>query len=739
MFGLVYGTALAALAAWLAWAVIGAVIGLRRNIKAARESGLRICGTPELFMGSGRAVEDIALRVVFMSKELVLLGNFHWLWLSVYILCMDTFSSEFAGWRGAACLPPVMGADCKLTTMCISTAHFIASMTWLPLSFVLMPIYRSLPSAWTDPWLRTLDPIWSYRELYAPFARYGDVFLVATPGGCYMGNASPTVIHQIATRRTEWVKPIEHYGVVEHFGPNVVSTEGSTWRDHRRVSNASFNERSNAVVWKESIRQAGEMVKAWGGRVGNSQEVMWIADVYPDAATASLHIISRSGFGVKLLWPGEEQVEGEVEEGYEKFSSHEPMGAHTMTFKESLHTMLRDFVWMGVFSKSTLKKLPFKRTKVVWEGYANLDTYLHELLDVKKAAIAAGLAEKDALDLMVPLITASDSLPTDHHKNVPQIPTPIGTPQILGNAFIFLFAGHETTANSLTFLLIFLALNLPAQRRLQHTLDALLASLPPDPAQWPYPSTFHKLGNSYLGACINEQLRLITSVTMVPKRSVGPQTLVLDDGKVVKVPADTFQHFCAPSVHRNPSAWPHVKSSSRTPGKTNDLDDFVPERWILEDETYHPHQASSSSNVKPNNGNNDNNTSAQDPDALDIGAATLFRPAPGAFIPFSDGPRACLGRRFAMVELVAVIATLMRGYSVELDVREWVRGHEGKAEETLKGMGMVEKEEVYGKASKRAWEVLEGELGGLVTLQCVGRKVGVRVCQRGREVFGGLV
>ncbi len=46
------------------------------------------------------------------------------------------------------------------------------------------------------------------------------------------------------------------------------------------------------------------------------------------------------------------------------------------------------------------EKLPFKRTRVVWEGYHNLDTYLHELLDLKKAAIAAGLAEKDALDLM---------------------------------------------------------------------------------------------------------------------------------------------------------------------------------------------------------------------------------------------------------------------------------------------------------------------------------------------------
>ncbi|KAL8816114.1 MAG: hypothetical protein Q9223_004820 [Gallowayella weberi] len=253
----------------------------------------------------------------------------------------------------------------------------------------------------TNGWVSSvLDTIWSYRENYSLFAQYGDVFLVVTPGGLYMANASPAVIHQIATRRSEWVKPIEHYSVIEHFGPNVVTTEGSTWRDHRKVSSASFNERSNAVVWKESIRQAGEMVKAWGRREGNSKHSMWIGDIYPDAATTSLHIISRSGFGVKLLWPGEEHEDGEVQEGYEKFSSHEPMAGHTMTFKQSMHTMLRDVIWMGVFSKTTLEKLPFKRTKKVWEGYSNLNTYLHELYELKKNAIAKGLAEKDALDLM---------------------------------------------------------------------------------------------------------------------------------------------------------------------------------------------------------------------------------------------------------------------------------------------------------------------------------------------------
>ncbi len=152
------------------------------------------------------------------------------------------------------------------------------------------------------------------------------------------------------------MKPVEHYSVAEHFGPNVLTTEGSTWRDHRKVSSGAFNERSNAVVWKESVKQAEKMIKTWGRRNdGDAKGGMWVKDVYPDAATTSLHIISRSGFGVGLLWDGEEVGEGEeVDEGYERFTSHTPRGGHTMTFKDSMHTMLRDFIWMGVFSKATL-------------------------------------------------------------------------------------------------------------------------------------------------------------------------------------------------------------------------------------------------------------------------------------------------------------------------------------------------------------------------------------------------
>lgn len=114
-------------------------------------------------------------------------------------------------------------------------------------------------------------------------------------------------------------------------------------------------------MWRESKRQAEEMMSVWGRREGNTSDVaegkagMWVGNVYPDAATTSLHVISRTGFGVRLLWEGEEMEEGEkVEEGYERFTSHVPTRGHTMTFKESIHTMLRDVIWMGLFSRGML-------------------------------------------------------------------------------------------------------------------------------------------------------------------------------------------------------------------------------------------------------------------------------------------------------------------------------------------------------------------------------------------------
>jgi cytochrome P450 len=43
-------------------------------------------------------------------------------------------------------------------------------------------------------------------------------------------------------------------------------------------------------------------------------------------------------------------------------------------------------------------------------------------------------------------------------------------------------------------------------------------------------------------------------------------------------------------------------------------------------------------------------------------AESILEPRKGTFMPWSDGPRACPGKKFAQVEFVAVIVTILRDY-----------------------------------------------------------------------------
>jgi cytochrome P450 len=46
--------------------------------------------------------------------------------------------------------------------------------------------------------------------------------------------------------------------------------------------------------------------------------------------------------------------------------------------------------------------------------------------------------------------------------------------------------------------------------------------------------------------------------------------------------------------------------------------------------------------------------------------STIHKPVRGAYIPFSDGVRACLGKKFAQVEVVIALTVILRQYRIEL-------------------------------------------------------------------------
>ena len=137
----------------------------------------------------------------------------------------------------------------------------------------------------------------------------------------------------------------------------------------------------------------------------------------------------------------------------------------------------------------------------------------------------------------------------------------------------------------------------------------------------------------YMQCVINETLRIHSTSSLGLPRVVppGPGTRILDHhfpaGSVVSVPAYT--------VHHSTEIW------------GADADEFRPERW-----------------------------------------EKVTERQKAAFIPFSYGPRSCVGRNVAEMELALIVATVFRRYEFELyqDVLETREGFLRKPLECMTGV-----------------------------------------------------
>lgn len=67
---------------------------------------------------------------------------------------------------------------------------------------------------------------------------------------------------------------------------------------------------------------------------------------------------------------------------------------------------------------------------------------------------------------------------------------------------------------------------------------------------------------------------------------------------------------------------------------------------------------------------------------------TIHKPVRGSFIPFSDGVRACMGKKFSQVEFVVALSILFRDYRMELapiQPQESMAERRQRAEQALEG------------------------------------------------------
>lgn len=200
---------------------------------------------------------------------------------------------------------------------------------------------------------------------------------------------------------------------------------------------------------------------------------------------------------------------------------------------------------------------------------------------------------------------------------------------ILGNIFIFILAGHETSANTFTYAVMLLACRPDYQSSLQAEIDTLIGDRKAQ--EWSYKADFSKLINGRVGALMKETLRLYSVLPFLPKVNKDKEQLLKVGSRTHVLPRNTLVMINTSATHRNPKYWPE---SPKTTGDRAPypLSNFHPERWLQ----------------SPLSG-------------------SKYNPPEGAYIPFAEGYRACPGQRFAQAEFCAAIARLFSEFNVELE------------------------------------------------------------------------
>ncbi|OSD01453.1 cytochrome P450 [Trametes coccinea BRFM310] len=419
---------------------------------------------------------------------------------------------------------------------------------------------------------------WTFYTKHGDFAEAGwDVIsavnALPTPEITYYV-ADAAVVKEIIGSRARFPKMTKVYDLLATFGSNILVTEGDIWKRQRKIAAPAFSERNYRLVWDETIRIVEDMFEnVWGNK-----DVVELPHVMDITVGITLLVIGVAGFGRRISWTED---------------SIAPPG-HSMTFKDALYEVSHRLFFKVVFSDRLLRH-GTPQMRHFARAHDELDRYLKEMVQNRRSA----KVKEERHDLFSNLLDANEGELDSDAK--------LTDSELLGNVFIFLVAGYETTAHTLAYAFILLALYPDEQEKFYQNIKAVLPS-----GRAPTYDEFSSL--SYAMAVLNETLRHFPPVITIPKEAAEDTSFTITNAagekSTVPVPRGSHIGICTRALHFNPRYWDEPEA-------------FKPERFLG---NYHR----------------------------------------DAFLPFSGGARGCVGRGFAETESVAVLSTIISRYKVEV-------------------------------------------------------------------------
>jgi cytochrome P450 len=303
----------------------------------------------------------------------------------------------------------------------------------------------------------------------------------------------------------------------------------------------------------------------------------------------ALHVITGAGFGTPFTWEA---------------STDDVPPNHQISFREAISSTLAHILTILITPKLLLRTLPFRGMRDSNLAYDEFGRYMRDLVEREKA-----LGEKsDGQNLLAALAKFSGD--SDDVKG--KVMT---DDEIIGNIFVFLMAGHETTyfrrrtvrmltwrAHTLLYAFLMLAIHPEIQDILAREIDATIGNRTP---------TYDDFPELVYPLCVMfETLRLFPPVVCIPKATLNGPQMVL--GKYL-IPKDCTIFFDVVGLHRSERYW------------GADAAEYNPSRFDgrgVEGQSVHE------------NGE----------DTFSAGINEKIRiPFRSAFLPFSEGSRSCLG------------------------------------------------------------------------------------------------
>ncbi len=337
------------------------------------------------------------------------------------------------------------------------------------------------------------------------------------------------------------------------LGEGLLTSEGDSHLRQRRMIQPAFHRKRIAgyaeAMSEEGVRICGE----W-----NEGETL---DVDREMMRLTLRIVGKTLFSV--------DVDGEAEE----------VGAAMTALIESFNFLLIPF-------SEYLEKLPIPPARRCRRAIETLDRIIYGIIEERR------MDPGDEGDLLSMLLLARDE---DDGGTMTD-------KQVRDEALTLFLAGHETTANALTFTWYLLSQNPDAARKLYSEVDEVVNGGRPSFEDIPH--------LSFTECVLAESMRLFP-----PAWAIG--RLAAEEHRFAgyEVPKGALVLISPYVMHRDPRFWDRP-------------DEFIPERW--------------------------NDISVKE-------AGQKFN-----YLPFSRGVRSCIGEGFAWAEGIMVIAAIASRWEFEL-------------------------------------------------------------------------